>query len=164
MEEAMVQSIEKMLEKKMSLYHDLHHCFNEERCALINVDVTALWNISSKKDALCLEISHLRQKIITVAAPLIHLEPFDLKLLSSILPRETLGAFNKTVQRIDSLKKDIEGLRRHNMIFMNDSLQFLDDMMAIISRGGRRSNAPMVYNRRCSINKGKSTHILSQEV
>jgi len=163
MEEAMVQSIEKILEKKMSLYHDLHHCFNEERCALIHVDVTALWDISSKKDALCLEISHLRQELIAVAAPLIDLDPFDLKSLCSIMPRETLGAFNMTVQRLDGLKKDIEGLRRHNMIYMNDSLQFLDDMMAIISRAGR-SNAPMVYNRRCSIHNGKSTHLLSQEV
>lgn len=163
MEEAIVQSIEKMLEKKMSLYHDLHHCFNEERCALIRVDVTALWDISSKKDALCLEISRLRQDILAVAAPLIHLEPFDLKSLCSIIPRETLGSFNMAVQRLDCLKKDIEGLRRHNMIFMKDSLQFLDDMMAIISRAGR-SNAPMVYNRRCSIHNGKSTHLLSQEV
>ena len=159
----MVQSIEKLLEKKMSLYHDLHLCFNEERCALINVDVTALWNISSKKDTLCLEISQLRQEIRAVAAPLIQLDPFDLKLLSSILPREFLGAFNMAVHRLDRLKKDIEGLRRHNMIFMNDSLQFLDDMMTIISRAGR-SNAPMVYNRRCNIHKGKSTHLLSQEV
>ena len=50
------------------------------------------------------------------------------------------------------------------MIFMNDSLQFLDDMMAIISRAGRSSGAPTAYNRRCSLNQGKSMHLLSQEV
>ena len=163
MEEGIVQSIKKMVEEKMSLYHDLHNCFTQEHRALIHVDVAALWDISSEKEALCLKISRLRQEILSLVAPLMKPKTFDLKSVSAIIPRESLGAFNRSVQRLDCLKKDIEELRRHNMIFMNDSLQFLDDLMGIISRAGR-SDAAMVYNRRCSIHNGKSTHLLSREV
>lgn len=163
MESAIVQSIEKMIENKISFYQDLHHCFKEERSALISVDVKALWQLSSEKESLCLKITGLRQDITSAAAPWIQLKPFDLKVLWSAIPRENLGKFQMLNQRLERLKKEIEDLRKHNMVFMNDSLQFLDEMMAIISRVGR-SEVPMVYNRRCSLNHGKTTHLLSQEV
>ncbi|MFK5954411.1 MAG: flagellar export chaperone FlgN [Desulfobacterium sp.] len=163
MEPAIVQSIEKMIENKISLYHDLHSCFNEERSALIHVDVTALWQISSEKESLCLKITRLRRDITSAAVTWVRLKPFDLKILCTVIPRERLGSFHMLTQRLEHLKKEIEDLRKHNMVFMNDSLQFLDNMMTIISRVGK-SEAPVVYNRRCSLNHGKTTRFLSQEV
>ncbi len=162
-DDTIIQSIRKMIEKKISLYHDLLRCFQEERTALLQVDVTALWHISSEKDALCSEISLLRKEITTAAAPWIQLDPFDLNALFPVVPKAHYSSLNRAGQVLVRLKREIEGLRRHNMIFMNDSLQFLDDMMAIISRAGK-SGAPTVYNRRCSLNQGKSMHLLSQEV
>jgi len=163
MESPIVQSIEKMIENKILLYHDLHRCFNEERSALIHVDVTALWQISSEKESLCLKITRLRQDITSAATPWVQLKPFDLKTLCTVIPRKELGSFHILNQRLECLKKEIEGLRKHNMVFMNDSLQFLDNMMTIISRVGK-SETPMVYNRRCNLNHGKTTRLLSQEV
>ncbi len=163
MEPAIVQSIEEMIENKISLYHDLRRFFNEEHSALIHVDVTALWQISSEKESLCLEIMRLRQDITSAAAPYVQLKPFDLKTLFTVIPRERLGSFHILNQRFERLKKEIEDLRKHNMVFINDSLEFLDNMMSIISRVGK-SEAPVVYNRRCSLNHGKTTRILSQEV
>ena len=162
-DDTMVQSIQEMVEKKILLYHDLLRCFQEERTALIQVDVEALWHISSEKDALCSKIALLRKDITAAAAPWIKLDPFDLNVLLPVIPKTHFSLLSKSGQVLIRLKKEIQELRRHNMVFMNDSLQFLDDMMAIISRAGR-SDAPKVYNRRCSFNKGKSMQLLSREV
>lgn len=163
MEKGIVQSIEQMVENKLLLYHDLRDCLERERGALIDVDVDALWSISSEKDALCLEISKLRKAIAAAAKPWCRLEPFDLNVLISYLPGNQRNMLQQAVPSLSRLKGEIEGLRAHNMVFMNDSLQFLDEMIGIIS-GAAGTGRPVAYDRRCALNSRKSTYLLRQEV
>jgi hypothetical protein len=48
-----VQWIEQQMEKMKRLYQRLRDCFKKERNALIQVEIDALWGISSEKDAVC---------------------------------------------------------------------------------------------------------------
>ncbi len=163
MKEAVVQSIQKMIESKLSLYCDLRHCLNEERAALIQVNVENLWKISSRKDALCSKIALLRKDIAAVVSPWIDLNPFNLNDLLGVIPEDRIADMHRAGQAISCLKLEIDGLRKHNLIYINDSLRFLDDLMAIISTAAK-PDTPQVYNRQCGFNQARATHFLSQEV
>jgi len=163
MKEAVVQSIHKMIESKLALYCDLRRCLHEERAALIQVDVDHLWKISSRKEALCSKIAMLRKDISTAASPWIDLNPFNLNALLHIVPEDRAAYLHRAGQTISRLKLEIDGIRKHNLTYINDSLRFLDDMMAIISATAR-SDTPPVYNRQCCFNKAKATYFLSREV
>jgi len=53
MEAFTVDSIEKLFYKKIMLYNDLLHCFEEERKSLISIDLSKLWKLSKEKDEIC---------------------------------------------------------------------------------------------------------------
>ncbi len=157
-----VQRIEQQMEKKRVLYQRLRDCFEREREALIQVEIDTLWGISSEKDVLCREISDVKHELIETAAPFCP-GPFDLNQLLMVLPRHCRSAFSESVGKIQVLKKEIDALKRQNIRFINESLQFMDQMMTMISGSGKDSS-PAVYNRQCGLNSRKPVRFLRQEV
>jgi flagellar biosynthesis/type III secretory pathway chaperone len=157
MDQERAQLIETLIEKKIHLYHDLQHCLETEQKALIQVDMDALWRISSQKEAVCKKIGRVREDIVSTAAP------FDLYQLFAVLPRNRMAAFEGAIQQLSVLKKQIAYMKDQNMRFMNDSLEFIDEIMAIISGSGGK-NGSAVYNRRCGFNHQKPAQFLRQEV
>lgn len=154
--------IERQVEKKKQLYQELKGCFVKEREALVHVDIDALWQISSAKDALCMEISQVRKELADAAARLCA-PPFDLNQFYAVLPRNGTQAFSRSVRQISVLKKEIDQLRQYNMAFMNESLQFMDQVMTLLSGTGN-NGSPAVYNRQCSFTSRKPVRFLRQEV
>ena len=156
--------IEQQVEKKKQLYQKLRDCFEKEREALIQVEIDALWQISGEKDVLCREIGTVRKELADTVAS-VWPAPFDLSQLYPVLPRACRAVFSENVRQILVLKRQIDMLRQQNMTFMNESLKFMDQIMAMISGGGKNNDLP-VYNRRCSLNqaKQKSVRFLRQEV
>lgn len=155
--------IEGQVEKKRQLYQKLKCCFEKEREALIHVEIDALWRVSSEKDALCMEISQVKKELADAAASWCP-PPFDLNRLYALLPRTGRQAFSRSVRQISLLKKEIDQLRQHNMAFMNESLQFMDQIMTLLSGTGGGSDGPAVYNRQCAFNSRKPVRFLRQEV
>jgi flagellar biosynthesis/type III secretory pathway chaperone len=156
------QWIEQQVEKKKRLYQNLRTCFEKERQALIQVEIDGLWRISSEKDTLCMEISTVKKELADFVASSCP-APFDLNQLHTMLPQKNCAAVNRSVQEIMVLKKEIDMLRQCNMTYMNESLQFMDQIMSMISGGGKK-NTPTVYNRQCALNSQKPTRFLRQEV
>lgn len=156
------QWVERQVEKKRQLYHSLRDCFEKEHEALIQVEIDGLWGISSEKDALCMEISAVKKELADFVTSFCS-APFDLNQLYTALPRTGREALNTSVREITVLKREIDMLRQRNMSFMNESLQFMDQMMALIS-GGENNNHPVVYNRQCAFDSQKPTRFLRQEV
>jgi flagellar biosynthesis/type III secretory pathway chaperone len=158
-----ILQIERQVGKKRQLYQKLKDCFEKERQALIRVDIDTLWKISSEKETLCMEISQVKKELADAAASWCP-PPFDLNRLYALLPRTGRQAFSRSVCQISLLKKEIDQLRQHNMAFMNESLEFMDQVMTLLSGTGGGSDGPAVYNRQCAFNSRKPVRFLRQEV
>ena len=161
MEDAIVQSIEKLIYNKILLYDDLLHCFMEERDSLINLNLDNLWQISNEKEEICSRISSIRQEIISAINPGMDQKIFDLNQIPGLIPRESRPEFHNSFQKLIELKSEIEALRKENMVFIDDSLNFLDEMISIITGD---SKSKVMYNNKCHMTESVASIMLSREV
>lgn len=161
MEDAIVQSIEKLIYNKILLYDDLLHCFMEERDSLINLNLNNLWKISKEKEEICSKIGSIRQEIISAINPGMDQKIFNLNQILGLIPRESRPEFHNSFQKLIGLKSEIEALRKENMTFMDDSLRFLDEMILTITG---EPEARVVYNDKCYLSKPGTNFLLSREV
>jgi len=63
--------------------------------------------------------------------------------------------------RLIKLKSEIEVFRKENVAFVNDSLQFLDEIIATITGA---DGSGTIYNDKCHFSKFGSPSFLSREV
>jgi len=161
MEASMVALIEKNFYEKIMLYNDLLHCFRQESESLLNIDLDKLWRISKEKERICAKINTARQEITAALEVQEDQQAFDLNRIMELIPGECKAEFQKLYLRLIKLKSEIEVSRKDNMVFVNDSLQFLDDMIAIITGN---DTSEKVYNDKCHYKKPNPYVLLSREV
>jgi hypothetical protein len=161
MDENTIQSIEGLLHKKIVLYHDLLQCFKQERESLMNIDLDELWRTSKKKEELCTMIQSARHEILACTCPRIDQEAFNLTQVLDFIPRDKRATCHTLFLTLTRIKSEIEVLRKENMIYIDDSIQLLDEIMSIITGNitGR-----MVYNEKCHLSKSSANTFLSREV
>ena len=160
MEEPIVRLIDKLFYNKIMLYNDLLHCLKYERESLINIDLDKLWSISREKEDVCANINATRQEIISTVDPQEDQKSFNLNRIMDLIPRECRAEFQKLYLRLIKLKSEVEVLRKENMAIVDDSLQFLDEMIAIITVNDR---SRIVYNNKCHMTKSGTNILLSRE-
>lgn len=161
MEEPIVRLIDKLFYNKIMLYNDLLHCLKYERESLINIDLDKLWSISREKENVCANINATRQEIISAVVPQEDQKSFNLNRIMDLIPRECRAEFQKIYLRLIKLKSEVEVLRKENMAIVDDSMQFLDEMIAIINvNDGSR----IVYNNKCNMTESGTNILLSREV
>ncbi|MBL7179795.1 MAG: flagellar protein FlgN [Pseudomonadota bacterium] len=161
MEATEVGLIENLFYKKIMLYNDLLYYFKQERESLINIDLDKLWSISKEKEKICTQISATRHKILAAVDLQEDEKSFNLSRIMNLIPRELRADFQKLYLRLIKLKSEIEFLRKENTAFIDDSLQFLDEMISIIT-GGDKSE--IAYNHKCHFRKSSPYFLLSREV
>ena len=161
MDENTIQSLERLFCDKIIIYNDLLDCFYKERDFLINLNLDELWQLSREKETLCEKIASIRREIIACMKPGLTLGPFNLNEIMAFVPGEFKPRLQKLYLRLIKIKNEIDALRKENMVFINDSLQFLDEMITAITGG---FGARVQYNERCRINKSVSQVLLSREV
>lgn len=161
METPNVRLIEKLFYKKIMLYHDLLYCFKHERESLINLDLDKLWSISAEKEEICAKINTVKQEIIAAFDLQENQKTFELNRTMDLIPGESRAEFQKLYLRLIKLKSEIEAFRKENMAFVNDSLQFLDEIIAIITG---KDGPGTIYNDKCHFSKSESHVFLSREV
>jgi len=160
MDEGAIQSLERLLHKKIMLYHDLLECFKEEREYLINVDLDELWSISKKKEELCARIQSIRQEIIACTFPGTNRESFYLAQVFELIPKDKRATCHALYLTLTRIKSEIEVLRKENMIYIDDSLQLLDEIMSIITGN---TTGRIIYNDKCHFCKSGTNTLLSRE-
>ena len=160
MDDYIIQSLERLFYQKIVLYNDLLDCFKNERESLINIDLDKLWSISKEKEEICSKINSIQHEIISILNPEIDQKSFSPKHILHLIPGKDRAKFQKLDMTLLKLKAELEVLRKENMIFINDSLQFLDEMMSIIVG---ETKSQIMYNDRCHISKSGTKILLSRE-
>lgn len=161
MDENIIQLLEKLFFTKIMLYHDLLDCFNKERESLINIDLDNLWSISNEKEEICLKIQSIQREIVSAVNPGREQERFNLHQIMDMIPSDKREPFQKEYLALMKLKNEINALRKENMILIDDSLQFLDEMISVIT-GECKSG--IMYNNRCHLSQLGTSLLLSREV
>lgn len=161
MDDAIIHSLEKLFYKKIMLYNDLLHYFNKEKESLINIDLDKLWSISKEKEEICSEIKSIRQEIISIVDdPGTDQSSFNFNRILDLIPRENRAKFQKLYRTLIKLKGEVELLRKENMSYINDSLQFLDEILSILTG---ETKSEMMYDDKCHLSKSGTNIFLSRE-
>ncbi|MBW2642768.1 MAG: flagellar export chaperone FlgN [Deltaproteobacteria bacterium] len=161
MENDVIRLVEKLFFKKIMLYNDLLHYFEEERESLISIDLDKLWRISKEKEKACSEIASTRQEIMSAVGSKEDHKSFNLNRIMECIPGKFKTEFQKLYLRILKIKGEIEVLRIQNMTVIDDSLEFLDEMISIMTG---ETDSGHIYNDRCHFNKSGSRSFLTREV
>ncbi len=161
MDERIIQALENLIYEKIILYNDLLLCLEKERETLIKIDMDDLWEISKEKEEICSKVSAIRQEIISTLG--LEMDPKDYRpsRILEFIPRTDRARFQQSYVRLFDLKSEIEAIRKENMILINDSLQFLDEMVSVIT-GNDQSK--MIYKDDGHIRKSANQMLLSREV
>ena len=160
MDDRNVQRLENLFHEKILQYNDLFHCLNEERESLIRVDLDRLWQISHEKEEICRKLEKTREAMLLSIDFPEDAKGMTLSQVMEKIPRTSRAAFQKLYLQLVKLKTDIDLIRRENMTFINDSLQFLDDLISIISGEPKRK---IFYNDRCHLNSTETNIFLKSE-
>jgi flagellar biosynthesis/type III secretory pathway chaperone len=120
--ESMSERIEEAYGKKVSLLQSLLECLNVERENLIQVDVKALWSVMQEKEKILSSIQEAEEEISACRA----------ESPEGIPDR---GAVRGFLQEIRRLKQEIGARVRENVSFIEESLQFFDEVIAIFASG-----------------------------
>ena len=156
-----LKSLEELFYQKIMLYNDLLNCFKEERESLVNIDMEKLWAISKEKEELGQRINSTRQEIISLLGLDIDLKSFSSAHIFRTIPDTKRPQFQKLTMAIIKLKDEIGVLRSENMNFIDDSLNFLDEMIAILTGNEKQKET---YNVKCRLDKTRHTMLLDREV
>jgi flagellar biosynthesis/type III secretory pathway chaperone len=159
MDDHRVQSLVSLFHKKIILSNDLLHCLKKERESLINIDLDSLWSISKEKEDICSKIESIREEIVSALDPRIDQRFLTSHQILELLPEEHKASFRKLFQTLHKLKGEIEVIRKENMIFIDDSLQFLDEMMSILTK----TTSKILYNDKCHLSRSGANVLLSRE-
>ncbi|MFW6146934.1 MAG: flagellar protein FlgN [Thermodesulfobacteriota bacterium] len=160
MDYSSLEAVEKLFFRKIVLYHDLLEYFRQERESLLHLDLDRLWKIAGEKEELCSEIQALRQEIMGTLHSAPEDKPFDIGRIMQMIPADKRDVFQELYLKLARVKGEIELIRKENMVFIDDSLQFLDEIMSIIT-GETSSNS--IYNDKCHVVKSGSRLLLSKE-
>lgn len=161
MENDVIGLVETLFFKKIMLYNDLLHFFKEERESLININLDKLWKISKEKEKACSEIISTRQEIMSAVGSKEDHQSFNLNRIMECIPGKYKTDFQKLYLRILKLKGEIEVLRIQNMTVIDDSLDFMDEIISIITG---ETESGIIYNDKCRFSKSGPNLFLNREI
>ena len=160
MDDHRVQLLEGLFHKKIILSNDLLHCLKKESESLINIDLDSLWGISKEKEDICSKIESIRDEIVSALDPTIDQRSLTSHQILELLPEQHKTTFRKLFHTLLKLEGEIEAIRKENMIFIDDSLQFLDEMMSILTG---KTKSKILYNDKCHWSRSGTNVLLSRE-
>lgn len=156
-----IQTIERLLHEKALRYADLVECFKKERACLVSLDMEPLWAVSEEKNRLCVQIEGLRSRIALEGSAGEGATVYDPQRILEAIPATQRGSMRNVLLHIATLKKEVEIMRQENQAFVDDSLEFLDEMISLLSG---EADSRMLYNNRSLLRRPESLVTLSREV
>lgn len=159
--------LEELFYKKIMLYQELNECLKEEREHLIKTDMDALWDVSDKKQSILPRIEALRAQILSTlsdASMNHHMDgrPFSLTTVLSVIPHRERERFQKPYLALVNVKAEIEHRSQENKRFVEQSLDFMDELIGILANAGGSNG--IYTNNGISPDKGPGNLLLHREV
>lgn len=161
MEKVIMQQLEDKFYQKILRYNDLLDCLKRERACLVGIDLDRLWDISSEKEEICSGLKSLRQDIKALVSSDESQQWASLDQILAGVPEENRERLKQLKHTINRLKAEIETLRKENIHFVDNSLQFIDEIISILAGKTQTSN---VYNQKCRLKNGVNNMLLCKEV
>jgi flagellar biosynthesis/type III secretory pathway chaperone len=162
MPESVVQhNLETIFHKKILLYRSLLDCLKKERENLIQVDLNALWDISKVKDGLVARIMSVRQQMGSVIKTKKEQGLPSFSDMMEAIPDDKKEVFQSLFHTVRMLKGEVEAYRKENVHFMDESLQFIDELISITTGVTYARN---VYNNQCQLKRTNGNMLLRREV
>ena len=127
MEEAAKKN-EDLVRHKILLLQDLLHCLKQEGENLINLDLDCLWEVMEEKNKLLTAIAENEAQLEKMRN-----EAFrngDKPDAESVVP----GTLSR---KIHDLKGKVRTRVKENVAFIQESLEFFDEIISIFTMGGR---------------------------
>jgi len=157
-------SIVYILEDQLALYNDLYELIKEELFWLKKPDLEILQQISQKKHYIVNEIEASRMEMIYVLSQITgedspSLEP---EKILYVVPDFEQDNVRQIFVEIRNIKKDIQILSEKNKVFVEDCLEFIDDLIDIVL-GGNEENT-LYDNEMNLLKKRNKTGLLHKEV
>ena len=159
--------LEDLFHKKIMLYQELAESLKEERSLLAETDMDGLWDVSDKKQRLVEGIEEVRSHIVeALAEASLQYEngedTFSLASVMSAIPQKDKSRFRQPYLSLVHLKAEVRQQTLENKAFVEQSLDFLDELISIIADTGAPGHA---YTNGGSIHPGGPSHVIvSREV
>lgn len=139
--ERTVEVIGELLYKKIILYQDLVQVLRKEREHLAKADVDALWEVSAEKQELVVAVEAIRDQVLASLSEIsvdhgMKASTFSLSRVVSLVPYPHERALKKAHLTLLGLKAEVRQLSRENKAFIEQSLDFLDEIIGLIARSG----------------------------
>ena len=161
MDDVILHNLKTLFYEKILRYNDLRRCFQQERAALIDIDMDCLWSLSKEKEETCRAIDDIRQRIRDLASGSSNEPSASIRQLINGLPAGTQAQLQEPYHTILRLKGEIDAMRRENMKYVDSSLEFLDEILSTITG---KSQAKTLYDRKRQLRGATNTVLLSREV
>lgn len=141
-----MEKLENLFYKKIMLYQELVEVLAEERAFLIKTEMDALWEISDKKQDIARRIEAIRADIIQALseASVVYqadVTPFSLSAVLSVIPHGERDRFRKHYLSLVNLKAEIRQRSQENKRFVEQSLDFLDELIGILTNSTETNEA-----------------------
>lgn len=120
--ESLHERIEDANRTKISLMRSLVNCLDLEREHLVNLNVKSLWSLMEEKHRLLNSIVEAENEISNTCKE---------------AGAESMAAHRRFSPDIQRLKQEIGARVRENVTFIQESLQFFDEIISVFASGGR---------------------------
>ena len=165
--ESAIKTLEALFYEKIMVYQELVECLTHEGEVLAKTDIDALWEISDKKQSIVSRMEDLRGKILTTLSEAgidhgLNVSSFDLTHVFSLIPLTHRQGFGKAFSSLVNLKAEIRRRSQENKLFVEECLEFLDELVGILANTGKSSD--LYSNNQLSKGKGQANLLLHREV
>ena len=166
--EKFAYKMEDMLREKLGLYKEIRQTLEEEKKAVVDMDIDSLWAITDRKKDLASRIKKIRQRMLHLIEEKgvrseMDVESFRLSRLVNLLPvsSEKRSRMNNIRTTIDGEKDEVARLASESKQYVNDYLAVVDDIMGTMVSSAEGKDRYDCYG---NVRQGQHKTIIRGEV
>ena len=140
--EKIAHKIERLLQKKLSLYQELQSILELEKTYVVDMDIDSLWVTISQKKSLVSAIENVKQEIICLLGQgysglNTDAEPFNLSYVIKMtaVSSEKKAELKKIHLAVNTCKKEIARQAADNKNYIHEYLTVIDGVFSTVLEG-----------------------------